>query len=197
MESRDTLEQIAEQMESYRQALVEISEALIGKQAPGCMDPEPGKVVALVRARMNEERATREAAEDSLRTASKRSEEMRRRLRAVESWYAVRFERLREFARDRLDEGNRDAMAAITANGKEDPAEPPTYAAQLALVRHEASSAIAALAGVREYAAHMSKAVAEVADYAKRLDVMACRGTPGKCWCGSHHGAQFDGGRFE
>jgi hypothetical protein len=99
-------------------------------------------------------------AEDALaetladRDAAYKAEEIAQRQRDhTEQWYAVRFERLRDLARDRSKAAERGSelaqvwsdIASILANGTlgppDHPYEPPTYAQQLNVAKHRTEQA--------------------------------------------------------
>src|SRR5688572_17113442 len=52
-------------------------------------------------------------------------------------WWAVRFERMNDFAREELPEPLKERYFSIAANGVPSPADPPTYAVQMNELRHE------------------------------------------------------------
>jgi hypothetical protein len=52
-------------------------------------------------------------------------------------WWAVRFQRLEDFARAELTPEQQHRFFSIVANGTASPADPPTYAQQMNMLRHE------------------------------------------------------------
>lgn len=63
-------------------------------------------------------------------------EEGRKILEFRDSWYAVRFKRLREWVKD-LPEKKRKEYFSIVANGTSNQFEPPTYAQIINILKHE------------------------------------------------------------
>lgn len=61
-------------------------------------------------------------------------ERLRKRVEHTEQWYAVRFERIRDEAKAA---GIWPRIACIMANGTAEATEPPTYAQQMNVLRHE------------------------------------------------------------
>jgi len=65
-----------------------------------------------------------------------RAETLHKDLTFTQEWFATRFERLKDLART-LPEPKQTEFFSILANGKGDPTEPPSYALQMTLLRHD------------------------------------------------------------
>ncbi|HUU21497.1 MAG TPA: hypothetical protein VM389_03090 [Phycisphaerae bacterium] len=78
--------------------------------------------------------------------AGRRSED---RVRSTQEWYAVRHERLAQWAREDLPDELRTQFFNIYANGTREPAEAPTYMQMLQQAKWRAERAEKELARVR------------------------------------------------
>lgn len=93
-----------------------------------------------------------QALEQQLNEARGERDEARSRREWTEQWYAERFERLRDLAKEK---GIWSEAAAILANGTVSPMEPPHYGQQLNTTRHRAEAAERREEGLRKALARL------------------------------------------
>lgn len=167
-------QKMVERAQEWRNVWIQTAERLGIQTGPETSGPDlTAAIVKRVRAAEQERDSAIAASAESARKYAEsvaRIAELKRRIEHSDYFYATRFERLSDWARSLAPELSR-MFFDIVANGTAVPHEPPTYAQQMNMLRHE-RDALAARVAELEGALHRDKtglgaALAEIAKVVK------------------------------